>query len=109
MSVPGTHSTAAKQEPAVKEADTEAKSTPDKSLQGTTTDVKEPIGRHTKEEIQATPTLADTTTTTTKVEDEGLSSVDVKTSRATDGGVKTEHLDEKKDQMPTDKAQCAEG
>ncbi|XP_078352009.1 uncharacterized protein LOC144636697 isoform X2 [Oculina patagonica] len=113
MAVPGTHSTAAKEEPAVKETDTKAETTPDESSQETTTDVKEPIGRHTKEreEIKATPTLADTTTTTTtsEVEDKGLSSVDVKTSHATDGEVKTEHLDVKKDSMPTDKAQCAEG
>ena len=111
MTVPGTHSTATEEELAVKEADTEAESRPEESSQRTTASVQEPIGRQTKEEIQATATLTATTTTTTtmKEKDEGLSSAEEKTSYATDDGMKTEDLDQKKDQTHTDKAQCLEG
>ena len=110
MTVPGTHSTATEEElRAVKEAGTEAESRPEESSLRTTASVKEPIGRQTKEEIQATATLTATTTTTTKEKDKGLSSAEEKTSYATDDGMKTEDFDQKKDQTHTDKAQCLEG
>ena len=108
MTVPGTQSTAATEDLAAKERATEAESSPDESLQTTMTKVKEQVVEHTVEEIKATATVT-ATTTTTKVEGEGLSSVVEKSRHSTDGGMKTEPLNEKKDQIHTDKTHCAEG
>ena len=105
--VPGTQSTAATEDLAAKERASEAESSPDESLQTTMTKVKEQVVEHTAAEIKATATV--TATTTTKDEGEGLSSVDEKSSHSTDDGMKTEPLNEKKDQIHTDKTHCAEG
>lgn len=105
---PGTRDTAVNEELAAKDTNTKTESTPVKSLQGTTTKVKEPIGKHTMETIQTTATV--TAATTTQVKEEGLSSVDVKTSEATDHGMEKEHMDDsKEDKIHSDKATCIEG
>lgn len=93
--VPGTLTGTADEEAAVKEAVTEAESRPDKSFESTATSDRVPLdGLGTKEEIQATATVAAEATTEVKDED-FQSAVDLKINDATtEHGKKTEHLDE---------------
>lgn len=95
MTVPGTLTGTADEEVVVKEAVTEAESRPDKSFESTATSDRVPLdGLGTKEEIQATATVAAEATTEVKDED-FQSAVDLKTNDATtEHGKKTEHLDE---------------
>ena len=96
---------AVNEELAAKEANTKTEATLVKSLQAMPTIVKVPVGSRTK---RTTETV--TATSTTIVKEEGLSSVDVKPSEATDHGMEKELVDDdKEDKIPSDKATCIEG
>jgi len=94
------------EELAAREASTKMEATLVKSLQAMPTKVKEPVGSHTK---RTTATV--TATSTTALKEEGLSTVDVKPSEATDHGMEKEHVDDGKEdsKIPSDKATCIEG
>jgi len=96
---------AVNEELAAKEANTKTEATLVKSLQAMPTIVKRPVGSRTKK-----TTAPVTATSTTTVKEEGLSSVDVKPSEATDHGMEKELVDDsKEDNIPSDKTTCIEG
>ena len=96
---------AVNEELAATQTNTKTEATLVKPLQGMPTKVKESVGSRTKRAKAVV-----TATTMATVKEEGLSSVDVKASEATDPGVEKEHVDKgKEDKIPSDKATCIEG